>query len=91
MRTKFNHRPVWRFPHRGFVRKVRPTYFHRDKFIITEHSDDFSFGPPKQLAAEAILAARKDRPDAVEYEFVQYKGEKIYDVERQFLTYDVGC
>jgi len=36
--------------------------------------DDFSFGPPKQQAAEAILAARKGRPGAVEYEFVQYKG-----------------
>lgn len=34
-----------------------------------------SFKKPLRDEAEAIFAARKDKPDFVEYEFVDYKGE----------------
>ncbi|KIP03729.1 hypothetical protein PHLGIDRAFT_37277 [Phlebiopsis gigantea 11061_1 CR5-6] len=36
--------------------------------------DDMSFKKPLRDEAEAIFAARKDKPDFVEYEFVDYKG-----------------
>ena len=33
-----------------------------------------AFNKAARDQAEAILAARKDKPDAIEYEFVDYKG-----------------
>ena len=38
-------------------------------------SDDMAFKKPLRDQAEAIFAARKDKPEFVEYEFVDYKGE----------------
>ena len=39
------------------------------------NSDDMAFGKAMRDQAEAIFAARKDKPDFVEYEFVDYKGQ----------------
>jgi len=36
--------------------------------------EDQSFGPELRNATEAILAERKDKPEFVDYEFVDYKG-----------------
>jgi len=36
--------------------------------------EDMSFGPKIRNDAEAAFAARKDKPDFVDYEFVDYKG-----------------
>lgn len=37
-------------------------------------ADDMSFGPKLRNEAEAIFAARKDKPDYVDYEFKDYAG-----------------
>ena len=36
-----------------------------------------SFKKPLRDEAEAIFAARKDKPDFVEYEFKDYKGKSL--------------
>ena len=38
-------------------------------------SEDVSFGPKLRSQAEAIFAARKDKPEYIDYEFHDFKGE----------------
>lgn len=39
-------------------------------------TDDMSFKKPLRDEAEAAFAARKDKPDFVDYEFKDYKGTR---------------
>lgn len=43
-------------------------------------TEDVYFGPKMRSEAEAIFAARKGKPDFVDYEFNDYKGTKMTDI-----------
>ena len=42
--------------------------------MLTYSTEDFSFGPKLRNEAEAVFAARKDKPEFIEYEFKDWKG-----------------
>lgn len=72
--------PTTGFPEGSLVLGLRRRFakIHFATIISHLRIDDMSFGPAKQQEAEALLAARTGQPDAVEYEFVQYKGEEAW-------------
>ena len=47
-----------------------------------------SFGPALRNKAEAILAARKDKPEFVDYEFKDYKGKTDFPVQSHTTPLD---
>ena len=42
-----------------------------------------SFGPKLRNEAEAVFAERKDKPEFVQYEFKDFKGEADYRARRE--------
>ena len=55
--------------------------------VVHAYSEDMTFKKPLRDQAEAIFAARKDKPDFVEYEFVDYKGQwSIFVTRKLFLS-----
>lgn len=43
--------------------------------LFVAYLEDMSFGPKIRHEAEAVFAARKDKPDFIEYEFKDFKGK----------------
>jgi hypothetical protein len=64
-----------RFPLLGLVRKVcLNDRIYENLFDRFTLSEDFGFKPAARREAEAAYAARKDKPDFVDYEFIDWKG-----------------
>lgn len=45
------------------------------EYVLTRSAEDMGFKKPLRDEAEATFAARKDKPDYVDYEFKDYKGK----------------
>lgn len=56
------------------------------RIVLTHPAlEDSSFKKSLRDEAEAIFAARKEKPDFVEYEFKDYKGEHLPLIRFKFL------
>lgn len=56
-------------------------------------ADDSTFTPSLRQEAEAIFAARKDKPEYIDYEFKDYKGSHSYfqtSIRGKYLLHYVG-